>query len=243
MRAHNNGPGAGDAGAEEVVDHFAELIDFTPTITQAADQHAAYVDVIQLWLERPLSDKRLNWLRSECAAIPRLRIGTPWWNRDRNLQQGLRLAQPSKAALEWLADRERAFLTYAELAFDYITDDEDSKTVLTQTFSDHFLQRWHRNRQSQLFTNGNGRTAKRGSPGQAWQWYGTRPSKLTGEVNTFHLEAWLQGNAHLRRWGIESVGDLLSFDYAGFLCHHLHNAFWVLDVERLGRFHACLLAW
>ena len=243
MALENRSPTLATPGSEKR-DHAGGLIDVSPNIADPENQrqasHCAYVDALQVWLKQPLSPKKLQWLSNECGNSL---LGGEF-KRDEPLRympeycQGLRLTQPSHAALTLLSKRDDILLTYAELAFDYILN-EEAKHVLAQTFSDHFIQRWHRNKRSQLFANDNGRTGKRGKRGSAWQWYHTNPSKLTGEVDTtFHLEIWVQGSATMRRQGIDGIGDLLTLDYPTLLHRHLDNAFWTVDRERLGRFEA-----
>jgi len=194
-----------------------------------------YIDVAQVWLKRPLSPKRLAWLSGQCATPllgPPFKVDqSPWWNRA--YRQSLRLIQPSEQALRWLADRDDALFTYAELAFDFIS--EELCQALAEIFSDHFVQRWHRSRQTQLFENGNGRTGKRGRVGTNFQWYADKHSKVTGEVGCFHLEAQIQGSAALRRIGINHPRDLFRFDFAALLRRHLKNSFFKCSCERLGR--------
>ena len=200
---------------------------------------SVYADVLHVWLKRPLSPERLAWLSGECGwplLAPPFKVDqSPWWNLS--YRQALRLTQPSEKALTWLAERGDALLTYAELAFDFITD-EESKLVLADVFSQHFVKRWHRSRQTQLFENGNGRTGARGRVGTNFQWYADFESKLTGEVDCFHLEAQIQGSAALRRLGINHPRDLFRFDYAAFIRRHLSDAFFTCDCERLGRYVA-----
>jgi hypothetical protein len=195
----------------------------------------AYIDVLHVWLKHPLSPERVAWLSGECGWPlfgPPFKVDhSPWWGRS--YHQALRLTQPSEEALTWLAERDDALLTYAELAFDFIADEESK--LLADVFSQHFVQRWHRSRQTQLFENGNGRTGKRGHVGTNFQWYADLESKLTGEIDCFHLEAQIQGSAALRRLGIDHPRDLFRFDYAAFIRRHLKDAFFTCDCKRLGR--------
>ena len=198
----------------------------------------AYVDVLQVWFKRPPSPNRIKWLSGQCGwplIEPPYRIDEPpWWNPS--YRQGLRLTQPSEAALNWLADRDNTLLTYGELAFDFIS--AELSQALAEIFSAHFVQRWHRSRQTQLFENGNGRTGARGRVGTAFQWYADYESKVTGEVDCFHFEAEIQGSTTLRRLGINHPRDLFRFDYSAFILRHLEGAFFECNAERLGRYIA-----
>jgi len=146
-------PGAGDAGGSRKDDHAGGLIasenDIAPNDNQQHASHYAYLDALQIWLEHPLSEKELKWLSQECGSYfekrPFRNDERPWWNRD--YRQGLRLTQPSRVALEWPAQREDILITYAEIAFDYICDD-DSNQWLTRTFSENFVQPWHGKRRT-----------------------------------------------------------------------------------------------
>jgi len=243
MRTRHRQSPALAARGSEVGDLAGGSISPPNIIADTQDQHArhvAYVDVIQVWVQRPLAANRLKWLSTQCAKPLlggwHLRDGPPRWDRSRTLRQGPRLMQPSEAALHDLAQRQDVLVTYAEPAFDYSCD-QSAKIALARTFGENFVQRWHGGRRTVLWVNGNGRTARRGSLGPCLQWYIDRPSKLT-DTDCFHLELQLQGGRALRQSGIESISDLLALDYPGLLHRYLDNAFWVVDLDRLGRHHA-----
>jgi hypothetical protein len=150
----------------------------------------AYVDVAQVWLKEPLNARQVAWLSGQCGS-PLLgghfkKSKPPWW--DRSYQQGFRLCQPSKQAIEFLAQRNDVLVTYAELALDVIMPDEQSCSLLRDLFDNHFVQRWHGNRETERFTGVGGRTGKRSKRAINISWYTDRPSKITGEIPCFQPE-------------------------------------------------------
>jgi hypothetical protein len=198
----------------------------------------AYIDVLHVWLMLPISNKERRWLDRRCGKLRtarQLHIKEPCWFNP-SYKQTFRLFQPSQEALEWLAKREDVLLTFVELALDYTTSDEWLKLALANAFNKHFVQRWHRSRESKIFNNfyGNANTGPR-KPGLRFQWYTDLHSKATGEVNCFHLEAKCQGGAALRRIGIYHPRDLIQFDHGKFWRAQLTGSFFDCDHERLGR--------
>jgi hypothetical protein len=200
----------------------------------------AYYDVGHVWLKQPLSNTDRAWLNSQCGKLRtarQLRVKEPAWFNP-SYKQTFRLFQPSQDALTWLGKRNDLLLTYVELALDFITDGW-SKLALADAFNKHFVQRWHRSRESKIFDDfyGNGNTGPR-RPGLRFQWYTDLPSKATGEVRCFHLEVKCQGSAALRRIGINHPRDLIPFDHGKFWRGQLTGALLQCDCERLGRYHA-----
>jgi hypothetical protein len=193
----------------------------------------AYVDVVRLWIRRPLSRKEWGWVNGE--------VGHPLLGYPFKIQQGgrqrLLLTQPSEACLRFFAERDDVTINYAEIALDSITP---HASEMKREVRVGFLQRWHGTRQVTIFTEDedNFRTADRGCRGLSFQAYDTKPSKVTGEVDCFHLEAWINGVRALRQLGISSLSDLLVFDHARFWQRYFVIA--AIDMERLGRFHTNL---
>jgi hypothetical protein len=202
----------------------------------------AYIDALHVWLKQPISNKERRWLDRHCGKLRTVRqlpgVKEPAWF-DPSYKQTFRLFQPSQEALKWLAKRDDVLLTFVELALDYSTDDERSKLALADAFNKHFVQRWHRSRESKILNAfyGNANTGPR-KPGLRFQWYTDFHSKVTGEVNCFHLEAKCQGTAALRRLGINRPRDLIQFDHGKFWRAQLSGAFFDCDHERLGRYNS-----
>jgi hypothetical protein len=176
-----------------------------------------YVDVVGIWHKRPLSTQRLRWLNSQCG---RPLIAPPFLVRkparfDPSYVMYTRLLQPSKAVHEWLADLDDIKMTYSELARDHNYDDDDQPETMGRLCNSSLVQRWHGNRRTRIFIEGaNGSTGT--GRGLSFTWYTTQPSKITGELNCFHLEAKLCGSRALRRHGIYHPRDLLTFDHDEF---------------------------
>jgi hypothetical protein len=193
-----------------------------------------YVDVLAVWLPEPLSLKDLRHLNSHSAKMTVSRYPLAWAPR----WQGIRLYQPQRQAIEFLAEHPEVLVTYAEIARDVIRDDEAQVQAWLDHTYGHLIQRWHGQRRQRRWQNGNWRSADLAKDGRrivgtVFQAYGDRHSKVTGEFNCCHLEAKVFGSVALRRIGISHPEDLLDFDYQAFWDRY----FLILDVdrERLGR--------
>lgn len=189
----------------------------------------AYVDVAQVWLRPPLSRKDWAWVNGQ--------VGHPLLGYPFNIRCGGRqrliLTQPSEACLRFFAARDGTELNRVELALDIITP---FASQLKQWASVGFLQRHHGRREITIFPGDNFRMADLGCRGRNFQAYDDKPSKVYGETDCFHLEAKITGVAALRRLGINSVSDLLTFNHARFWQRHFIIA--KIDMARLGRYHA-----
>jgi hypothetical protein len=198
----------------------------------------AYIDALHVWLKQPISNKERRWLDRHCGKLrtaTQLRGVKEPARFNPSYKQTFRLFQPLQEALEWLAKRDDVLLTFVELALDHSTSDEWLKLALAEAFNKHFVQRWHRTRETKIFDNhSNANTGPR-RPGLRFQWYTDAASKATGEVNCFHLEAKCQGSAALHRIGIDHPRDLIQLDHGAFWRAQLNGAFLDCDRERLGR--------
>ena len=126
-----------------------------------------------------------------------------------------------------------ATVNFVEFALDIITP---FAFELKREVSVGFVQRWHGTKQVTIFPNGNFRTGDLGRPGLTFQAYDDKPSKVTGEIDCFHLEGKVNGVRALRQLGINSISDLLTFDHARFWQRHFITA--EMDMARFGRHHA-----
>jgi hypothetical protein len=101
-------------------------------------------------------------------------------------RQGIRLYQPHREAIEFLARHPDVLITYVEIARDEIMADiAQVEARLDRTYG-HFIQRWHGKRRQRRWANGNWRSGdlakdKRRLLGTVFQ-DGDRPSKVTGEL-------------------------------------------------------------
>jgi hypothetical protein len=188
----------------------------------------AYVDVAQVWLKRPLTRKEMLWVNGQ--------IGHPLLGRPFVIQRGrrqrLRLTRPTEVCLRFFAERDDQ-LNHVEIALDIITP---FARELKRATRFGFVQPRHGSRKSTIFDdNGNFRTADLGHPGVSFQAYDDKPSKVTGEFPCFHFEAKITRVAALRRLGIHSVADLLTFDHAKFW----HRHFVVHEIGGLAKLGRC----
>lgn len=119
-----------------------------------------YLDVVQIWLRRPLSEADLLFLKNHSGDLKRarqLRTREPArWNR--RYKQMVRLCQPDADAIKFLAKRNDVLMTYVELAHDLIFPDGKCVKEMLRLTPIHFVQRWHGKRKATIFPNGNYRT-------------------------------------------------------------------------------------
>jgi hypothetical protein len=148
--------------------------------------------------------------------------------------------------LRSFAERDDVQVNRVEIALDIITP---FAFELKRAASVGFVQRhhtttrtarrsksnWKPRREVTIFPNDNFRTGDLGCPGSTFQAYDDKPSKVTGEIDCFHLEVKVNGVRALRQLGINTLSDLLAFDHARFWQHHFIIA--EIDMERVGRYH------
>ena len=182
-----------------------------------------FIDVIRLRLTRPPTETELRSL-GEGA---RLNRGHPIRGF---INQVLTVHVPDEHALQVLAKLPGALVNYVEIARDTIVPDPEA---LHEFYNRHFVQPWHGTRKTVIgtptYTDGQQRRGRR------FCWYSDRCSKVTGEVDCFHLEGRYQGAAAVRKLGIHHPRDLLDFDHAAYWAKNIQ--LYQVDFERLGRFY------
>jgi hypothetical protein len=215
-----------------------------------------YLDVVGFWLPEPATRGELRAISDHvtCPLVDRPYVlnGRPKFNP--NLNQRQRWHQPQPPILLDLAAKEDAYVNYVEIARDVILDDEEEAREACEFFSRSLVQLRHcpkrktrkRKRQRRkrprvrrvpsLYENGNGSTGSKYN-GFVFAWYGTRSSKVSGEVHCLHFEARLFGHAKLAYYGIGNATDLFELDHNAFWQRvwKNHLAFYIHDAERLGR--------
>ena len=200
----------------------------------------AYVDVVGVWHKRPLSQRELCWLASESKPLlkPPFLVRRPA-RFDPAYVVYTRLRQPSNLCLQWLIKRD-VLINYVELARDLIYADDNEPEVVGQLFNSSLVQLWHGDkRHTVIFVDGaNGSTGIQAGIGLSFTWYTTKPSKITGEVNCFHLEARLCGSKTIRKHGIIQPSDLLTFDHDKFWREMWAKRLALVEIDRakLGRY-------
>ena len=73
-------------------------------------------------------------------------------------------------------------------------------------------------------------------PGRRYVWYADSESKCTRGPHCFHIETRCVGASALRQVGIQSIGDLVTFDHVAHWRKYLR--LFEVDLERLGRYHS-----
>ena len=195
-----------------------------------------YIDLAQIWLPNALRGRSLRRL-VEVSVHPVW--GAPFIENgparfDPMYRQRIRLCQPTRAAVDLLAEQDGALLNSAEIARDRVFDDDESVQASLEYYRQHFVQRWHGKKQVRVWDSGNFRTGDLEKPGVVFQGYGDRPCRVTGEIHCFHFEAKLKGVEALRRARITNLRDLIDFDFDAFW--QRHELLLEVDRERLGRF-------
>ena len=138
------------------------------------------------------------------------------------------------AACHWLIPRE------GEIALNWHVDDQDSATALHRFFDQYFIQPWHHTQETSHYQaashpQATTYTGPPHRPGRMFVAYCDLPSKLEPDSSCCHIEARYQGIVALRRIGINTASDWLSFDHRAFWKKHL--IFYEIDLSRLGRWH------
>jgi hypothetical protein len=164
------------------------------------------------------------------ASFARLEAGLP----PRDFELILTISNPDPEGLRligvcpWLIPRE------GEAALDWCVDNQISADVLHRFFDQHFVQGWH-NTQETSHHQATTYTGRSHRPGRTFVAYSDRPSKLNPESSCCHIEARYQGIVALRKIGIHTASDWISFDHRAFWQKYLR--FYEIDLTRLGRWY------
>jgi len=191
----------------------------------------AYIDVVRVWVRRPLTRAERQYLRKHFRPVY---IKTQPMRYQPQWCQLIILGQPSVAALRYLHTVTGGvhLINYVELALDHITKDRRAADALHEYLDMHLVQPWHGKQRPWSFLTTSYNSGKR--------WvrntnviYSDRPSKVTGEVHCCHLERRIARASAVRAAGITDLASLIGFD---------HRAFWekrlqlrAIDLGKLGR--------
>lgn len=164
------------------------------------------------------------------ASFARLEAGLP----PRDFELILTIANPDLEGLRLIAARPWLIPREGEIALDWRVDDQNSAKVLHRFFDQHFVQSWHHTQETSHYraTTYTGRSHR---PGRTFVAYSDRRSKLNPESSCCHIEARYQGIVALRKIGIHTPSDWLSFNHRAFWQKHLR--FYEIDLTRLGRWY------
>jgi hypothetical protein len=154
--------------------------------------------------------------------------------RDRESGQPgkkLSIKLPSRSALR-LVSTIRPDLYSAELALDL---HYENATAVHQAMKMCICQPW--SGQRRVVDCGGGLYTGQRKRGRHHHFcmYSDKPSRITGEPETIHLEKRIQGLQLLRKIGIKDAADMLDFDHVGFWRDTLPHLFIYLDMARYGR--------
>src|SRR5262245_61439291 len=110
-------------------------------IRRIRPQHiVAYVDVIRLWLEKPLTDYQYAYLKPHCpGGIRATIIPCPFDPRYRQL---VYLFQPTCHALAYLASRPDVYLSFVEFSLDWTFQYPDQCDDAFILLDRHILKRY-----------------------------------------------------------------------------------------------------
>jgi hypothetical protein len=104
-----------------------------------------YFDRVCFWLKNPIDAATDKRLRATCAEAY---IGKPRRARfDPRYRQWIDIKRPTDEALQWLAARRDAKLTYVEPALDYSTGSPDDQHDLYELLDWCQVRNWHGRRQ------------------------------------------------------------------------------------------------
>jgi hypothetical protein len=194
-----------------------------------------YIDKVQVWVRKPVDQTTLAALRKECGKGG-LGVNCGGARFNALFRQRLEFRQPSRRALEWIANRDDALINRIEIALDFIhrswADQFDAEEYLNR----YKVRRWHLN---QEVVRSHDNTTYDGPPEAPNKMvcYKEDFSRITGELYCVHFEWRATGVDAVRSAGIRSGKDLLNFD---------HRAFWerrlllrTIQVSNLGRWYRC----
>jgi hypothetical protein len=202
----------------------------------------AYADQAQVWLVRPVTGKKRESLEKECGKGGLdVRDMVPRWDRSRSYEQRLQLRQPSRKALEILAQRGGVHLNRAELALDLVFATADELQAAYEFACRHSYKKYRGKQKVRYYHNAFTDQSTRYSAARALNLiaiYADKPCRIDGSLFCLHFDWRISGAEALRRAGITSVGDLLDFDHRAFWERHLRMRAVDLDMfERLYLVH------
>jgi hypothetical protein len=144
----------------------------------------------------------------------------------------LTIVKPDLEAQQFMAALPGAMVNRIEVAFDLIVGAE-IKWALRDLFDAYFVQPWHGKHVQWREKGGSYSSGTRAR--RKFTWYADRESKVTNDVDCFHLEGRHIGVQWVRRAGVAHPRDLLNFDHQGYWTKCL--TLFEVDFERLGRVH------
>jgi hypothetical protein len=137
----------------------------------------------------------------------------------------LTLRQPSKVALELVAQLADAFVNYLEITRNIIVSHPRHAETFDELFRKHFAQPWHGAKGTVSYQAGFSTREKppegQRRTGHSYDWYTDKPCKITAARYCFHFEDRHLGRRAVRALGIEHPRDLLNFDFVGYFAKRM----------------------
>jgi hypothetical protein len=196
----------------------------------------AYPDTLHIWLINPLTVVDQDLLFQHCRGPSFYDDGwyprhpkTPW--PPRGYRFFLQLRQPDREALLWLARRNDVLLKRVDFALDWTFDNQTECDRADELVARHYIKQHHGKQRSHIYEGTY--YSSRWRVANEFVGYADKPSRVTGEVYCKHNEWRLTGLQALRRSGIGSVKDLLSWDHRQFWRRRLLLR--TVDNVKLGR--------
>jgi hypothetical protein len=192
----------------------------------------AYFDKVGGWLRQPVSDRTHARLCDLGAEFPYRapRFTASNW-------QAIHLHRPDPEALQLLDSPGQVHLNYGEFALDLTFADQLKKLKAEDWTDRHLIRKYHPSKYGIRWVKGVTRYDAPRSAQNGITLYTDRASRITGELACLHVEWRCNGVAALRRIGINSVADLLTFDHRAFWQQRLILQDWSCDPKVLGRIY------
>lgn len=126
---------------------------------------------------------------------------------------------------------------YLECALDLTFDDQLKKVKAADWTDRHLIRKYHPSKYGIRWVKGVTRYDAPRSAQSGITLYADRASRITDDPDCLHLEWRCNGVAALRRIGINSVNDLLTFDHRAFWQQRLILQEWSCAPKVLGRIY------
>lgn len=204
---------------------------YTLSIVEKIKDKISYIDRVTFWLPTDRPDFDVKVLKDFCSRAPRVTKEPMRSNSAWNCK--IELFQPTEEAFIYL--RENIITTYLinhfEPSLDFIAETVIDAENLKDFFIQHIIKRWQRGEINSKFENGF-YFKKRMSASNLLGYHG-RPSKISSEP-CCHIEMRFQGRQAVKRAGISSFDDLISFNHRTFWNKYLQLRR-IKDVELIGK--------
>jgi hypothetical protein len=188
-----------------------------------------HFDKINFRTPRPLGVKQRDFLKANCDSVNH-DYGRALYGEYKHHKWYVTVVAPNQHALKFLADRTDWIPNWVEPALNILVSSTGEAERLNSLFDRCFVHNWHGDQQTKRYL-ATTYTAERKAR-RKYGWYADKPSKISGGL-CFHVEGRHRGMDAVRKIGINSNEDFLTFDFRAYWQQNL-NLFEV-DDELLGR--------